>query len=401
MTRKHTRPEESSPKERGTGTLAVHAGSDRAQAFASVATPIIQSATFSFKDNAELESYLAGESDRHLYGRWSNPTVAAAEAKLAALEGAEAALAFSSGMAAISCAVLSYLQAGSCVLALDSLYGGTYELLSHLCPRWGIHVEWASVEELPARVAGLERRPDLVYFESPTNPHLKVVDIRAVTRAAQTRGIPVIMDNTFATPILQRPLSLGVDVVVHSATKYLSGHSDLLCGFAAGSNSRMKEIWEIRKLLGGVLNAGSAALLIRGMKTLELRVERQCANALALAEFLRQHPQVERVHYPGLKDDPYHKAALAQMSGFTGMLAFTVRGGLEAARRVTDRLKLILYAPSLGGVESVATLPVRTSHLHYSPEDLVRSGVTPGMIRLSCGVESAEDLVSDLQSALG
>ncbi len=385
----------------GTGTQAVHAGSEAASAFDAVGTPIIQSSTFAFKNNAELEAYLAGDIDRHLYGRWSNPTVSAAEAKLAALECAEGALAFSSGMAAISCTVLSYVQSGQSVLALDSIYGATYELLAQLFPRWGIGVTWGTAEGLAERVARAEPKPDLVFFESPTNPQLKVVDIAAVTAAARRRGIPVVMDNTFATPILQRPLELGVDVVVHSATKYLAGHSDVLCGMAAGSKERLKEIWNMRKLLGGVINAGSAALLIRGMKTLEVRVRRQCDNALAVAKSLEKHPRVERVYYPGLESDPYHKLAGSQMSGFTGMLAFSVKGGLEEARRVTDRLKLILYASSLGGVESVASLPVRTSHIRYSPEDLVKAGVTPGMIRLSCGVESADDLVLDLQTALG
>lgn len=385
----------------GTGTLAVHAGAEAARAFDAVGTPIIQSSTFAFKDNAELEAYLAGDLDRHLYGRWSNPTVRAAEVKLAALENAEDALAFSSGMAAISCTVLSFVKSGSTVLALDSLYGATYELLAQLCPRWGIGVTWATAENLAERVATADPAPDLVYFESPTNPQLKVVDIAKVTAAARQRGIPVVMDNTFATPILQRPIELGVDAVVHSATKYLAGHSDVLCGFAAGSRERVKEIWNLRKLLGGVLNAGSAGLLIRGMKTLELRVQRQCDNALAVARSLEKHPKVERVYYPGLESDPYHKLARSQMSGFTGMLAFSVKGGLEEARRVTDRLQLVLYASSLGGVESVASLPVRTSHIRYSPEDLVKAGVTPGMIRLSCGVESADDLVLDLQTALG
>jgi cystathionine beta-lyase/cystathionine gamma-synthase len=385
---------------RKVGTLAVHAGREQAESFAAVGTPIIQSSTFAFKDNAELESYLAGESERHLYSRWSNPTVSAAEAKLAALEGAEGALAFSSGMAAISSTVLSYVKSGDKILALDSIYGGTYELFSRLCPRWGIEVVWAASEDLAAQAATLVPKPGLVYFESPTNPNLKVVDIAALTRAASGRGLPVVMDNTFATPVLQRPIALGVDTVVHSATKYLSGHSDLLCGFAAGRAERLKEIWEVRKILGGVLNAGSAGLLIRGMKTLELRVRAQCANAQAVAEFLKTHPRVQQVHYPGLPSDPYHELAKSQMSGFTGMLAFTVAGGLEEARRVTDRLKLILYASSLGGVESVASLPVRTSHLRYRPEDLARAGVSPGMIRLSCGVESADDLIADLKSAL-
>jgi cystathionine beta-lyase/cystathionine gamma-synthase len=382
------------------GTKVVHAGEDQASAFGAVGTPIIQSSTFLFDDNKDLEAYLAGESDRHLYSRWSNPTVSVAEAKLAALENAEGALAFSSGMAAITTAVLSFVKSGDRILALDSIYGGTYEFFSHLCPRWGIEVTWSSAEDLARLVAETTPAPSLVYFESPTNPNLKVVDIQAVTEQARKRGIPVIMDNTFATPILQQPIGLGVDVVVHSATKYLAGHSDLICGLMAGSSEHLKKAWELRKLLGGVLNAGSASLLVRGMKTLELRVMRQSQNAQKLAESLAGHPAVEKVDYPGLPDSGYHQIARKQMSAYTGMLAFTVKGGLEAARRVTDRLKLILYAPSLGGVESVASLPVRTSHLHYSPEDLERAGVTQGMIRISCGIESADDLIADTKQAL-
>lgn len=382
------------------GTQAVHAGEERASAFGAVGTPVIQSSTFFFDDNKDLEAMLAGDGDRYMYTRWSNPTVEVAEVKLAALEGAEAGLAFSSGMAAISSAVFSCVKKGDTILSLDSIYGGTYELFSHVCPRFGIQVEWASADHLAAAVATQNPQPALIYFESPTNPNLRVVDIAAVTEAARARGIPVIIDNTFATPLLQKPIRLGCDLVVHSATKYLAGHSDLLCGLVAGSSAQIARVYECRKLYGGVLNAGSAALLVRGMKTLELRVQRQCVNAHKIAEFLLEHPKVESVNYPGLPSDVYHKIACRQMSAFTGMLAFTVKGGLEEARRVTDGFKLIMYAPSLGGVESVASLPVRTSHLHYSPEDLKTAGVTPGMIRLSCGIESAADLIADLKAAL-
>lgn len=382
------------------GTHAVHAGEDKAAAFGAVGTPIIQSSTFMFDDNQDLETFLAGDSDRHLYTRWSNPTSEVAEAKLAALEGAEAALTFSSGMAAISSAILSHVKSGQRILALDSLYGGTYELFSHICPRFGVTVDWMPAAKAPDAVKNAHTDTALIYLESPTNPNLRVVDIPATVAEARTRNIPVFIDNTFATPILQKPLTLGCDLVLHSATKYLAGHSDLVCGMVAGSRERMKQVYEYRKLFGGVLNAGSAALLVRGMKTLELRVHRQCANAMALAEFLAEHPKVESVNYPGLPADPYHNVARRQMSAYTGMLAFTVKGGLAEARRVTDQLKLVLYAPSLGGVESVASLPVRTSHLHYTREDLATAGVSDGMIRISCGIEASEDLIGDLKQAL-
>jgi len=382
------------------GTHAVHAGEEKAAAFGAVGTPIIQSSTFMFDDNKDLEAYLAGDTDRHLYTRWSNPTSEVAEAKLAALEGAEAALSFSSGMAAISSAILSHVKAGQRILALDSLYGGTYELLTVICPQFGVQVDWTPAAKTPEAVRNAPKETALIYLESPTNPNLRVVDIRATVAEARARNIPAFIDNTFATPILQKPLALGCDLVMHSATKYLAGHSDLVCGMVAGSRERIKRVYEYRKLFGGVLNAGSAALLVRGMKTLELRVHRQCANAMALAEFLSRHPKVEAVNYPGLPSDPYHRVAKSQMSAYTGMLAFTVKGGLAEARRVTDNLKLVLYAASLGGVESVASLPVRTSHLHYTKEDLATAGVSDGMIRISCGIEAGQDLIADLKQAL-
>jgi len=385
---------------RQTGTVAVHAGEEKARVFGSVATPVIQTATFAFRDNRELEEYLAGGTDKYLYSRWSNPTVAVAEAKLAALEGAEAALAFSSGMAAITSTIFALAQKGDTIIALDSLYGATYEVLTHVCPRFGIDVIWAGVDTLAATVESAPERTALVYLESPTNPNLKVVDLEAVARAAASRKVPVVADNTFATPVLQRPLKFGCSAVVHSATKYLAGHTDLICGFAAGSQELIKKVYTCRKLFGGTLNAGSAGLLVRGMKTLELRVRRQCENAQAIAEFLAGHPEVLSVNYPGLPSDPFHETAQRQMSAFGGMLAFTVKGGLEGARRVTDRMQLVLYAPSLGGVESIASLPVRTSHLYYGKEDLKRAGVSEGMIRLSCGIEAAADLIADLEQAL-
>lgn len=383
-----------------TGTTVVHAGEEKARVFGSVGTPVIQSSTFAFKNNADLESYLAGDDSRYLYSRWSNPTVAVAESKLAALEGAERALAFSSGMAAITSTVLALAKRGDRILALDSLYGATYEVLTEVCTRYGIDVDWASVEEMPSAVREATDGTTFVYLESPTNPNLRIVDLQAVAEAANARDLPVVVDNTFASPILQRPLKLGCTMVVHSATKYLAGHSDLICGFAAGPKELIDKVYYFRKLLGGVLNAGSAGLLVRGMKTLELRVQRQCTNAMALAEFFSGHPQVEAVDYPGLLNHQYHEVASRQMSAFGGMLAVTVKGGLEGARRVTDRLKLVLYAPSLGGVESVASLPVRTSHLFYSEEDLKRAGVSPGMIRISCGIESTDDLIADWKQAL-
>jgi cystathionine beta-lyase/cystathionine gamma-synthase len=384
---------------RGAGTRAVHGRRDTHPG--PLATPIVQTSTFAFGSSAEMQRYIGGDEELFLYTRYANPTVRVLEESLAALEGAQAALALSSGMAAMTTAVLSLAQAGDEVIGMQSLYGGTLRLLTDTLPRLGMRSRLLPLEALtdPDALAG-ERTRALI-LESPTNPTLEVVDLAAVAEAAHARGIAVIVDNTFATPHLQQPLALGADVVMHSLTKALSGHSDLIGGALAGSRERMDAARATMKVFGGCLDPHAAFLAQRGLKTLHLRVERQCANAMALARRFERHPAVHRVLYPGLPSHPGHAIACRQMSAFGGIVTLELPGGLAAAERFYDRLRLVTRAASLGGVESLASLPVHTSHYGVPPEKLREAGVDPGMVRLSLGVEDADDLVADVEQALG
>jgi methionine-gamma-lyase len=384
---------------RGPGTQAVHGGRERR--VGPLATPIVQTATFAFASAAEMRRYLAGDEELFLYTRYANPTVRELEAAIAALEGAEAALALASGMAAMTTAVLSLVRAGDEVLAGASLYGGTVRLLAEVLPRFGVTARFVPLPELPHvdRLAG--ERSRVLVVESPTNPTLQVVDLAAVAAAAHARGIVVVVDNTFATPLLQQPLALGADLVMHSLTKALSGHSDVIGGALAGSRERIAAASATMKVLGGCMDPHAAFLVLRGLKTLQVRVERQCANAAALARRLEGHPAVKRVLYPGLASHPGHEVARRQMKAFGGVLAIEVAGGLEAAERFYDRLGLVARAASLGGVESLASLPVHTSHHGLGEKELREAGIDPGLVRLSVGIEDAADLVADVEHALG
>jgi cystathionine beta-lyase/cystathionine gamma-synthase len=365
-----------------------------------LATPIVQTSTFAFASAAEMRRYVEGDEELFLYTRYANPTVRALEESLAALEGAEAALALSSGMAAMTSAVLSLVRAGDEVLGSAALYGGTLRLLSDVLPRFGVGSRLLSSADL-LRVDQLASDASRVLIlESPTNPTLEIVDLARVSAAAHARGIAVIVDNTFATPHLQRPLALGADLVMHSLTKALAGHSDLIGGALAGSRQRIEAARATMKVFGGCMDPHAAFLAQRGVKTLHLRVERQCANALALARALEGHEALRRVLYPGLPSHPGHETASRQMSAFGGMVTLELSGGLTAAERFYDRLRLVARAASLGGVESLASLPVHTSHFGLSPEKLREAGVDPGMVRLSLGVEDADDVVADVERAL-
>ncbi|HUL77997.1 MAG TPA: aminotransferase class I/II-fold pyridoxal phosphate-dependent enzyme [Vicinamibacteria bacterium] len=364
-------------------------------------TPIVQASTFALGSTAEMRRYLDGDREVFLYTRYANPTVRELEESLAALEGAEAALCLSSGMAAMTTAVLSVAQAGDEVLASASLYGGTVRLLTDLLPRLGIASRSLKAADLVrvGRLAGDRSR--LLIVESPTNPTLEIVDLAAVCASARERGLVVVVDNTFATPLLQRPLALGADLVMHSLTKALSGHSDLIGGALAGSRPRIEAARATMMILGGCMDPHAAFLARRGLKTLHLRVERQCANALALARRLEGHEAVRAVRYPGLPSHPGHDVAARQMAAFGGLVTLELEGGLPAAERFYDRLRLVARAASLGGVESLASLPVHTSHHGLSEDALREAGVDPGMVRLSMGVEDAADLIADVERALG
>ena len=384
----------------GSATAAIHAGEPKHGRGGPVAPEIVRSSTFTFSSTAEMKRWAEGKSSAYIYTRYGNPTLAIAEQKIAALEGAEAAVVAASGMAAISCALLATLNAGDEVISTAQLYGGTYRLMRDIFPRFGIRVrhvgpDLAGVEEM------VTPQTRVLYVETPTNPALRLVDLRRAVELAREFKLVSIMDNTFASPLLQKPLELGFDIVVHSATKYLAGHSDLIGGAAAGSREWIKRVHEYVIYLGGCMDPEGAYLLIRGMKTLGLRMARQCENAMAIARFLERHRKVARVNYPGLASHPDHRLARRQMSGFGGMLSFDMKGGIAAARRFSDRVRLFSLAASLGGVESLVILPMYTSHYKMSSAELEQAGVTPGTVRVSVGIEDAKDLIEDLAQALG
>jgi cystathionine beta-lyase/cystathionine gamma-synthase len=385
-------------RERGRGTLAVH-GRHGARS-GPLAPPIVQTSTFTFASAAEMRRFLEGDDELFLYTRYANPTVRELEHVIAALEGAEAALALSSGMAAMTTAILSVVKAGDEVLGSTSLYGGTLRLLTETLPRFGVSSRLVPFEDLSRidAVAGPNTRA--LVLESPTNPTLEIVDLAAAAAAAHARSLVVVVDNTFATPHLQRPLVLGADLVMHSLTKSLAGHSDLIAGALAGSRERIEAARATMKVLGGCLDPHAAFLALRGVRTLHLRVERQSANALAVALALEGHPRVRRVLYPGLPTHPGHELAARQMSAFGGVVTLVLEGGLAAAERLYDRLSLVARAASLGGVESLASIPVHTSHYGLPEEKLRAAGIDPGMVRVSMGIEDAADLVRDLERAL-
>jgi methionine-gamma-lyase len=387
----------------GDATLAIHAGEEHFHTAGPVGTSIARTANFTFSSTEEMKRWAEGKSPAYIYTRYGNPTLAIAEKKLAALEGSEDAVVTASGSAAIACALLAVLRAGDELIATRQLYGGSYRLLRDILPRYGI-----VVRHVESDLAGIERlagpRTKALYVETPTNPTLRLVDLKKAVAFTQEWGLVAIIDNTFATPALQKPLKMGFDLVVHSASKYLAGHSDVIAGAAAGSSVLIKKVRENVIYLGGSMDPEAAYLLIRGMKTLGVRMERQCRNAMAVAKFLAKHPKVARVHYPGLPSHPDHTLAKRQMTAFGAMLAFDFKGGpkagLAAARRFCDRVQVFLLAGSLGGTESLVVLPIYTSHYNMSLKELQAAGVQPSTVRVSVGLEDPEDLLEDLRQAL-
>jgi cystathionine beta-lyase/cystathionine gamma-synthase len=385
-------------RKRGIGTKAVHGDKDPRPG--PLAVPVVQSSTFVFASAAEMRRYLEGDEELYLYTRYANPTLRELEEALATLEGGEAALVLASGMAASTTGLLSLVRGGDEVLASASLYGGTTRLVREILPSLGIAGRLLPPAELVQLSRHVGPKTRAVVLESPTNPNVDVLDISAIAAAAHDHGLAVMVDNTFATPILQRPLELGADLVMHSLTKSLGGHSDLIGGALVGSKERIDRARDLLKVLGGCLDPHAAALALRGLKTLHLRVERHCANAMALARHLESHPKVARVLYPGLASHPGHDLARRQMSAFGGIVAFVLAGGLPAAERFYDGLRLVARAASLGGVETLVSLPVHTSHHGYTDEQLRAAGVDPGMVRVSLGVEDAADVIADIDQAL-
>lgn len=383
----------------GLSTRCVHAG-EIDDPHGSPHTPIYATTTFAFESTADLLDVVEGHRAGSLYTRYGlNPTIRSLEEKLAALEGTEAARAFCSGMAAETALFLAHGRQG--IVCLGDAYGGTLELLGEQLPLLGIPTYFLRSHELDRLSAVLQQGVGLVFFETPTNPTLEVLDIRAIADIAHARSALVTVDNTFASPVNQQPLALGADLVVHSATKYLGGHSDLTAGALMGPKALLDPVWIWRKNLGQMIAPETASLLARSLCTLVVRVRAQNETAQAVAEAMARHPAVAKVYYPGLPDFPGHGLAKRQMRGFGGMLTLEVSGGGEAATRVADRLELFALAPSLGGVESLVTQPCTTTHHGLAPEERARRGISDAMLRLSIGLEDAGDLIADLERALG
>jgi cystathionine beta-lyase/cystathionine gamma-synthase len=381
-------------------TDLIHGGDRTPGTPAPLTTPIFETTTYLFDTAASVIAYNEGASDRYLYSRYGNPTVVAVEQVLARLDEAESALIFSSGMAATATTLLGHVKAGDEVICAAAIYGGTLHLLHDLLSRFGIVTRFVSPAELASLEHVVSERTRVVWFESPTNPTLRCVDIRRVAEACRARGVLSVIDNTFASPVNQQPLALGIDLAMQSATKYLNGHSDVTAGVVCGPKTLIAPIEKARRLLGTVLDPAPAYALGRGMKTLAVRVERQNAGAQALAEALANDRRVSQVFYPGLASHPEHHIARSQMTGFGGMVCIDLGGDYHRAVRAFDRLKVIKRAASLGGVESIVSLPVLTSQWGHTDEQLNAAGVTKGMLRLSIGLEDVADLIADLDQAL-
>ncbi|HTR80722.1 MAG TPA: aminotransferase class I/II-fold pyridoxal phosphate-dependent enzyme [Bacteroidota bacterium] len=393
------------PKKLSLATRAIH-GKKRSPHKGPVSLPIYQTSTYRLENSGDAIRYAKGDASVYVYSRYHNPTVHDVEEKIALIEEGEAAALFASGMAAISSAVFALLRAGDEIVSTPALYGGTYRFFRDVLPESKILVKYVRPDRLSDLRKLITKKTKLVYFETPTNPTLGLVDIHEIVsevkrmeKKLRTRILTMI-DNTFASCMNQRPFDAGVDIVMESATKYLGGHSDLLAGVLVGVQPLIDKIRGTAKYLGGCADPFMAYLLYRSLKTFEVRVQRQNENALALAESLESHPQVIRVIYPGLPSHPQHQLAKKQMTGFGGMVTIEVRGGVKGAVRVCDSLNVAVNAMSLGGTETLVSIPVYSSHVNMSKAELKKHGVTPGMIRISVGIEGVQDLIEDFEQAL-
>ncbi len=384
----------------GLSTLAAWGGEQQPHAYGAAQVPIVQSAPFAYPDVAHWRAVIHGRARGDIYSRNTNPTVAVFEEKARRLEGGEAATSFASGMAAISNTLFAILRPGDHVVSIKDTYGATSRIFLELLEPMGVTVTLVDTDDAAALDAAVRAGCRLVYVETPTNPTLKIVKLASVSAAAKSVGALLMVDNTFATPINQRPITLGADLVVHSATKFLGGHDDAIGGVLIGRRDLVATVFRYREITGAALAPFAAYLLLRGMKTLDLRVQRQNATALAIAQHLERDARVERVFYPGLASHPSHHAAKAQMSGFGGVLSFELVGGEQAAIRLLDALQLVYRAASLGSVNTLAGLPGTTSHVEVTPEDRAALGIPEALIRYSCGIEDMADLVHDLDRAL-
>jgi cystathionine gamma-synthase len=384
-------------------TQAVHAGEEKRKPFGALTTPIVQSSTFTFADTAEILEFMHGKDAgelavRHEYGRYSNPTQGAAERKIAALEGGERALLFASGMNAITTTMATLLSSGDHLILASDCYHRTREFALAFLSRWGIETTLVPIDQPQIFADAVRPSTRLIFAETPTNPYLRILDIPRIAELARQHGITTMVDSTFATPINLRPLEHGIDLVVHSATKYLGGHNDLLAGAIIGSQEILARIEHARGVIGGVSNPNDAYLLLRGLKTLELRVRRQNINGRQVAEFLHQHPAVQRVYYPGFRSHPDHALARELMTGFGGVVSFEIDGDFETTGQFIDHLKLPYIGPTLGGVESIIEQPSALFSLDL--EERQEAGLKDNLVRYALGIENHLDLIADLNQAL-
>ncbi len=382
-------------------TICVHGSGGPDPVTGAINTPIYQSSTFAFPSAEEGAALFSGEKEGYIYTRLGNPTQAALEREMAFLEGGEKALAVASGMAAAMTAVLTLVKSGESIVASNCLYGGTHKLFTELLPRLDIEVLEVDATD-PANVeAAIKPNSRLLFLETPANPTLTIIDIATCSEIAHRHGMKVLVDNTFATPYFQRPLMLGADIVLHSATKYIGGHGDTIGGILVGEAEFIDRARnEIVRDLGGCISPFNAWLLLRGLKTLPVRMERHAFNAMRIAKYLAFHPKIKQVWYPGLTTHPQHELAKKQMQGFGGMVAFEMKGGREAAVRLLNHVKLMTLAVSLGDVDTLIEHPASMTHSTYSPEELAESKISEGLVRLSVGIEHVNDLVDDLSQAL-
>ena len=389
-----------STRDIGPSTRSVHLTEQVDPTTRAIVPPVVANAAYAYPDVASWREVALGTSAGHIYSRNDNPTTDRFEAKLAALEGAEDATSFTTGMAAISSTLLALLSAGDRAVTVKDAYGGSYLCFTDILPRFGVETVICDTDDTEGIEAAIAEGCDLLYLESPTNPTLKVLDLQLLSAAAHEQGATVVVDNTFATPINQQPLLLGADLVVHSATKFLNGHGDVLGGVVCGRRDLVEQVYAYREIAGTGLDAHAAWLLLRSLKTLGLRIERQNANAMAIADWLEDHPRITAVHYPGLPSHPMHAVAARQMSGFGGMLSFELDGGVEAVDRMLPQLEYAYLAANLGQVETIVGPPSTTSHVELTDEERAEAGIPEGLVRYAVGIEDVADLIGDLEQAL-
>ncbi|WP_353095258.1 PLP-dependent aspartate aminotransferase family protein [Tissierella praeacuta] len=389
-------------KKYGFETMSIHAGNKGKNANNALNPPIYQTSTFVFDNIEHVEKVMSFESDDYVYTRGNNPTLRLFENRMVALEEGKAAVAFASGMAAISSVLFSFLKPNDNLIVNTTLYGSSYNVVTHVLPQYNVNCKMADLSDIDKLEELIDDNTKVIYFETPSNPNLIVLDIKKISKIAKERGVKVVVDNTFATPYFQKPLTLGADVVVHSATKYICGHGDVVGGVAVSNDIDYIQSLKFDYMceFGGVMSPFNAWLLLRGLKTLGVRMRQHEKNALEVARFLKNHPKVKEVLYPGLEDFEGYKIAKEQMNGFGAMISFEIDGHLEQAKKVVNSIKLAQLAVSLGDCETLIELPAAMTHRGYPKEELIKFGLTESMIRISVGLENIQDIIEDLNEAL-